>query len=511
MSKQSELPTHVCCVYTELEWRLQLWSLFVCVHVVVVTYSHNLRLCDDVYDATFYYLYRKQFIELLLLSCPATMYMTHVAPILGPVLEHAQYRLEKTWLPILGSGGTTPELCKPMFTRDCEAAAALASRGGEEWFSSFYARAGLFVGELDVVTAEAAVEKGRVEISRTYSDVIQSALGLKGDWALVLANLAKEDQAKQRNDPTKLTQGPRNRLTEGQVNADGTPKSRNQSAIDARKMLRISAMCHFLFLEHEQIAGSLTITVIQCLAYPDAYTCRRMTRICHRILETVAWYPRYTELLGNRMFTAAIRNIVTEPKWMVGIEWDMINVVRDLYGRFVLGQILQPGGQGAGLQQPSALDNSGQYEQAKTADRPLQGGGILTTPSDVPRQILASLPGVGMATVDRLEEDLRRKKSAKDQKDFIRDFLRIVADCSKRDNSVFGGSAAGAKDGPALGVLDRAVEEESLLHNATRKAAVGDIPEKLVTHSMMVKKAKKKKKQKDQDKNKVQGLAAFEL
>jgi hypothetical protein len=125
--------------------------------------------------------HRKQFIEVLLLSCPSTLYMTHVAPILAPVLEHIQYRLDKTWLPLIGSVRST-ELTKPLFTCDCEAAAALASRGGDEWFDSFYARAGLFVGDLDAVTAEAAVEKSRVEFGRTFSDVLQSALALKGDW-----------------------------------------------------------------------------------------------------------------------------------------------------------------------------------------------------------------------------------------------------------------------------------------------------------------------------------------
>lgn len=124
-----------------------------------------------------------------MLECPFTMYMTHLAPILGPVIDHMHIRLEKTWLPITGPVVAT-EMCRPLFTTDCDAAAALASRGGEEWFSSYYARSGLFVGDLDAVTAEAAVDKGRVEISRTFSDLLQTALALKGDWALVLANIA---------------------------------------------------------------------------------------------------------------------------------------------------------------------------------------------------------------------------------------------------------------------------------------------------------------------------------
>jgi hypothetical protein len=73
------------------------------------------------------------------------------------------------------------------------------------------------------------------------------------------------------------------------------------------------------------------------------------------------------------MLLVAIKTIMTKPRWMVGIEWDMINDVGDIYGRLVLGQIVQPGGQGAGLQQPTVSDNPAaySYEQAKTANRPL--------------------------------------------------------------------------------------------------------------------------------------------
>ncbi|OEU17204.1 hypothetical protein FRACYDRAFT_155625, partial [Fragilariopsis cylindrus CCMP1102] len=45
--------------------------------------------------------YLKQFVEVLLLSCPPPLYPTHLAPIVGPIFEHIQYRLEKSWEPIL--------------------------------------------------------------------------------------------------------------------------------------------------------------------------------------------------------------------------------------------------------------------------------------------------------------------------------------------------------------------------------------------------------------------------
>jgi len=443
--------------------------------------------------------YMKQFLEVLLVSCPLTMYASHAAPILRPVFQHIQYRFPKAWSPVLDASAP-PELGKPLITADAEKAAALAARGGDEWYASYYARSGIFVGDVDAVTAEAATVKHRVEMCRIYSDVIQSTLALKGDWALVLANLAKEENANKQ----KVAQGPKTQITpDGLVNADGTPKRSNQAAVDARKLARIAALCHFLFLEDEQVAGPLCLTIIDCLSYPDAYTCRRITRICHRLLEATAWSPRYTELLGNRLLSVAAKNLVMEPKWMVGIEWDMINVVRDIYCRLVLGQIVQPGGQGAGLQQPPAADNPNNYEQTKTAELPLQGGGILTIPSDIPRKLLASLPGIDVAMVQQLEADMKQKRSAKGQKDIIRDFLRVVSD-SLQENG-----ANGTASGGALGAFDRAVQEESLLHNSHRKSVVEDIPEKLVTQSMLNKQANDA--QNNARANNVQGLVSFNL
>jgi hypothetical protein len=434
---------------------------------------------------------RKQFVEILLMSCPPQLYPTHLAPIISRVFEHVQYRLEKAWEPVLqppNTGGLVVVSAKALFTSDCENAAALASRGGDAWYVSYYARSGLFVGDLDTVTAEAAVEKYRVEVTRTYGDVIQSALALKGEWALVLANLAKDEDTKRKDNSSftgnsKATKGPAGKGPNSEcvkLNADGTPKNENQSSIDARRLKRMMALNHFLFLENESIAGFLTLTVIQCLAYPDGYTCRRITRICHRVLETVAWHPRYTDLLGRRMLAAALKNVVTEPKWMVGVEWDMINVVRDAYCRLVLGQSLQPGGQGAAMQQnPVSTSTTLVYEQVKSADRPLNGGGILTTPSDLPHELLASLPGISVAMVQKLDIDLKNKRSPKDQKEIIRDFFRIAAEQWKENEPRYA-TTSGTNGSGSLGFLERALTEESLLQGSFRKVDVEDIPESLL-------------------------------
>lgn len=433
-----------------------------------------------------YSLFMKHTIATILMSCPSTLYRTHLEPIFSPVLDHLRFRLDKTWACIINTSATIPNSfpasTKALSSADCVAAAAIALRGGDEWLSWYYGHACLFVGDLDTVTAEAVVEKYRVDLSRTFSDVLQLALALKGDWALVLANQAKEDQSTKKTDPAIMTHVSAD--IDEDSNVDGKGKGENQALLDARKLQRINGLCHFLLLESEHVALNLTLTVVQCLGYPDAYTCRRITKICHRILETVAWAPQYSQILGQHMFTQAIKNIVTEPKWMVGIEWDVINVIRDIYCRLVLGQVLQFGGQGPGLQQTQSASNPLSYEQTKTADRPLQGGGILPQPYDVPRQILSSLPGCSLEVVREFEDRMKNKRAAKDQKDFIRELLRTAA------NSMRDASTPCSVWGAAASMLDRAVEEESLLHSVTRKKDVPDLPEKLVLQSQILKQKK---------------------
>jgi len=419
----------------------------------------------------------KQFIEMMMLSCPAPLYQSHLTPILGPIFEHLQLRFQYSWGPILGTGGLSIDSTKPLFSNNCaDAANQLAREGMESWLISYYARGGLFVGDLNSVTAEAMVEKTRVDLTRTFSDMIQTVLALKGGWALVLANKAKEEQAGKKNDYSKLNFGPKSQIcvTSGPTNADGTKRTLAQLHVDARKIHRIDKLCHFLLLENEQIAGYLVLTMIQCLQYPDAYTCRRCTRIVHRTLETVAWVDRYTELLGYRLFSVAVKAIISEPKWMVGIEWDMINIIRDIYGRLVLGQYFLPGGQGPGLQQNRIASNPVRFEQAKAVDTPLLGGGILQTPSDFPRRVLMEI-GMSQGDIVTLENSLLESRSAKDQKEVLRDLLRVAADKTKGQN----------------GLLERAGKEESLLHQNTRKPDVTALPEKLVTYSMVKKKEEK--------------------
>jgi hypothetical protein len=186
----------------------------------------------------------------------------------------------------------------------------------------------------------------------------------------------------------------------------------------------------------------------------------------------------------------------------------LLEVVRDILCRLVLGQTLQNGGQGAALQQASNGPDT--YEQAKSADKPLSGGGILTTASPYPRQVLQMLPGVNPEVLRTFERALKEKPAAKSQKDCIRDLLREAADRLKELQSP--GSSAGSLDGgnAAGSIFDRAVEEESLLHSNRRAPSyvIPDLPEKLVTSSQVAKAMSRTERQENRS---FEGLSAFQL
>lgn len=172
-------------------------------------------------------------------------------------------------------------------------------------------------------------------------------------------------------------------------------------------------------------------------------------------------------------------------------------VVRDIYCRLVLGQSLQSGGQGAGQQQVQSTKNAMEYDQSKTVDRPLQGGGILTTASEFPRHVLLSLPGISLSIVEEFEHNMKQKRSAKDQKDLIRDVLRQAADAYRLQTP---------SGDHAMNLFARATEQESLLHLNRRSVNVPDLTEKLVTHSQVMKAAARQEGLSDPA-----GLSAFHL
>jgi hypothetical protein len=261
------------------------------------------------------------------------------------------------------------------------------------------------------------------------------------------------------------------------VNADGTIKNKDSDLTEKRNLARIDQIARFLLRDNESVAGPIVMTSIALLTYPDAHTCRRAIKICHRILEVCATNAKYENIFAQ-MYETVIKNVLLEPMWISGCEWDLIALARDIYVRMCLGQFLMPGGQGPGCQCQMQHDNT--FQQPKSADDPRAGGGVfgrpstcaativtpsppplltLLSPGNLPRAFLASLPGKDAAQVQAFETQLNAKRSAKEQKNCFRDFLLSSSKLIKQ-----GGGGAGdgvfARNEKDQSVLDRSVKSD---------------------------------------------------
>ncbi|GMH73757.1 hypothetical protein TrST_g13794 [Triparma strigata] len=423
----------------------------------------------------------KQFIEPLLHSTPYTLYGSYLTPILTPILSHLQWRLDATWK--VNADGRVGAMAPSSSTSDAAAVDCSSGNGTDQWFETYYSYCGLFCGDMPTMDNEAAVEKIRTELTHAWCDTLQSALALKGEWALTLANIAKENDTRKKNNNvmnSKVAPGIGYTKTSMKTNADGTVRTPDHVHSEALLLLRIDAMSHYLTQE-ESVAGPVVMTVINCLTYPDAHTSRRAIKICHRILESTVHLPKYENILG-KMFQTCAQQIVSEPKWMVGVEWDIIALLRDLYCRLVLGQALTPGGQGPGLQ---CNQGPGGFMQHKSAALPRDGGGISCKPSDIPRNCLASLPGQSVSSVQKLEAGMNAKRAAKDQKALFKDFFQISAEIMKRQE--------GNQNSELSGLFGRAGQDESVLKQQDKGIGSDDRPLGKAPGSSSKKKKKKKK------------------
>jgi len=88
--------------------------------------------------------YMKNFLEPLLLSCPSSLYQSHLTPILVPFFTHIQYRLQITWAPVFEQSPNMDRM-KPLTTRNCHHAANVASSGEIPWVMEYYPRGGKYL------------------------------------------------------------------------------------------------------------------------------------------------------------------------------------------------------------------------------------------------------------------------------------------------------------------------------------------------------------------------------
>jgi exportin-5 len=226
-------------------------------------------------------------------------------------------------------------------------------------------------------------------------------------------------------------------------------------------------------------------TVTAALLWPDGAQCRKAITLAHRMVGCTFSEPLYEPLLGSHLMHAAVYALVTEPRWLAGLEWDLLNLARDLYCLLAVGlapdKLTFAVASAQGAANAAAHGAHGAHGHGGGSASPVGGlaGGIpahhFAAVAGRPRAVLLRLPGVGPAQVAALDAALSTATDAKAQKDALRDLLRAASDAMHAQaTTAQGGVMAGGVAGGG-GALPAA---ESALR--VRPPAILDLPQQML-------------------------------
>jgi hypothetical protein len=262
-------------------------------------------------------------------------------------------------------------------------------------------------------------------------------------------------------------------------------RSAAAAAEAAAKRARAQALASYLCLGDAAVAYPLAATLVAALLWPDGTTCRKVLGCCHRLVDVAGGEARYEPLLGSHLFHAALHLLLRPPAWLAGLEWDVLNLARDLYCLFGLGISAERltyavasahgaavaagvagggagfGGGGGGANGSSNGIGGDAAAAAVAAGTPTPfqpgaslGGHALAAVAARPRAILLSVGGVTPHAVALLEHTLARVTDSKSQKDAFREVLRGAQEWLEAMGAA-GGGGLPAQAGPAILDLPR--------------------------------------------------------
>ena len=125
----------------------------------------------------------------------------------------------------------------------------------------------------------------------------------------------------------------------------------------------------------------------------DSYTCRKGMALSHMLLERCFSHRHLIPTIGKDLFRAALLVLVQSEKWLVGLEWEIADLLQEVYCQIVLGL-------------------------REVTDRQKPRHGVDTAP----RSVLLDI-GTPVAEVNALEGQLCGVVSKKKRRDYFKDFV----------------------------------------------------------------------------------------
>lgn len=352
----------------------------------------------------------KHVLEPLFLRCPPALHKTHLAPVARRIVRHLERRLAISFAAGLATD---------------DALATAANDPDNE--AAFYAVSGLCIfPDWDAPTLASVAETSRRELARAYLDVLQVAVGTKGELAapvaLVLKTLEKHrSQALAAGDAPSLALLPTNPETnEGcKPRRDDGEHGACVHAAQERRAAHVSALRRCLLPTRDNsgqkidslddLAAPILRTLWSAIGkWGDIPSCRAATKLAEVCVAETCRDPHYWPYLSS-LFESAVEALVAEPTWLAnaGCEYDFLGLARAVYVALVIGV------------DPSAPPRRVPPE----------------TPSrhDGPRAfILSALPGVGPDHVAALEHALREPAAPKDHKTAFQSLVLVALDAKDK-------------------------------------------------------------------------------
>jgi uncharacterized membrane protein YgcG len=286
-------------------------------------------------------------------------------------------------------------------------------------------------GVEDESMKELLVEKNIQELSRTYLGVLMVWLALTGDLAKAFINYDHAGTGGSAELDPSHSHG-----------ALGLNRSIVEVEEDAVKRLNANELAKFLFLGNRDVSFPLAATITSAMCWADGGCSRRALALAHRMVDIVGTEPAYEQLIGSHLFHAAMYVLAKSPPWLSGLEWDMLNLSRDIYCLLGIGiaadkltfavastrgqQLTQPprgasvGGGGGGGGSSGGGGSVSTYRGL--SDIPSK---YFRQVAGYPRNILLESGGVSMNDINELDNMLGQSTDTKAQKEAMREILRL--------------------------------------------------------------------------------------
>jgi hypothetical protein len=151
------------------------------------------------------------------------------------------------------------------------------------------------------------------------------------------------------------------------------------------------------------IAGEYIQACLALLSLPDTHACRRGVVLANVLLDASFQEQSLMPTIGKLFFQVALLVLVQNERWLVGMEWELTELVGNIYADYVLG-----------LRDVTCRKDLKQCL------------------CDEPRGVLLNI-GLPTAVISSLEKQLCTVLSKKKRRDFMKDFINSSVLANKKE------------------------------------------------------------------------------